>query len=126
MTLELAKNRRLEALNGRSADRMLVRPAHPSKVVLPNEATVAGFLLDALGRGCDVEQLVRETGWSRAQVFVNLFKVAKRSGIGIRRKAGRMHLILPEGAKHMYPRNCTIDAKAQPVREMADNVIQLA
>ena len=105
MTLELAKQRRLEALNKSRRDRILVKPAaHHTDVALPALGTVADYLLESLGHGCRVAQLQRETGWSRSSVLVNLFKMAKKSGIGIRRKADTLYLVLPEGAKHMYPR----------------------
>lgn len=105
MTIQLAKRRRLEALTKCRNDRMLVKPAeHASHVKLPDEGTVADYLLEALGHGCQVEQLSQETGWSKSTVLVNLYKVAKKSGIGIRRRSETLHLVLPQGAKHMYPR----------------------
>lgn len=105
MTLQTAKHRRVQALTKAHADRILVKPAdHHSCVHLPEEGTVADYLLEALGHGCQVEELEAETGWSKSTVLVNLYKVAKKTGVGIRRRANTLHLILPEGAKHMYPR----------------------
>lgn len=105
MTLQTAKRRRVEALNKARGDRILVKPAdHHSAVNLPTEGTVADYLLEALGHGCLVEELTKETGWSKSTVLVNLYKVAKKSGVGIRRRSDMLHLILPEGAKHLYPR----------------------
>ncbi|MFK7744715.1 MAG: hypothetical protein AB8B47_06665 [Roseobacter sp.] len=104
MTLEMARTRRLEALNKRSSDRILVKAAeHHSQVKLPDEGTVAAYLIDALNRGCDVAQLETETGWSKSTVVVNLYKVAKKSGVGIRRSADTLHLVLPEGSSRVYP-----------------------
>ena len=105
MTLQIAKHRRVQALIGTRDDRVLVKPAdHHSRVKLPDEGTVADYLLEALGHGCRIEELEMETGWSKSTVLVNLYKLAKKSGVGIRRRANTLHLILPEGAKHMYPR----------------------
>lgn len=105
MTLQLAKQRRLQALNNSRGDRVLVKPAeHHSHVRLPEEGTVADYLLEALGHGCQVEQLECETGWSKPTVIANLYRVAKKSGVGIRRRADTLHLMMPKGANHMYPR----------------------
>ena len=102
MTLELAKSRRLEALNSRRGDRILVKPGHHSQVSMPKEGTVAEYLLDALEQGCQPEQLEMETGWSKAIVMSNLYKVAKRTGMGIRRSDTTLHLVVPEGAENVF------------------------
>ncbi|MBW4707011.1 hypothetical protein KX928_04335 [Roseobacter sp. YSTF-M11] len=105
MTLELARSGRIAALSHRNADRVLVRPArHKSDVTLPEEGTVAAYLIDALGQGSTVDQIVAETGWSKSTVLVNLYKVAKKSGIGIRRRQDTLHLLVPRGAENVYPR----------------------
>lgn len=104
MTLQMAKSRRLEALNKRSSDRILVKPAeHHSQIKLPDEGTVAAYLIDALNRGCDVTQLETETGWSKSTVVVNLYKVAKKCGVGIRRREDNLYIVMPAGAKRVYP-----------------------
>jgi hypothetical protein len=123
MTLHLAKTRRLQALNQRADNRILVKPAiHHSQVRLPDEGTVAAYLIDSLGRGVTVEQLEAETGWSKSTVIVNLYKVAKKSGVGIRRREDRMHLVLPEGSGHIYPR-ARVVANGSTVRAMAGEVV---
>ena len=105
MTLELARSGRIAALAQLNSDRILVRPArHKSDVVLPEEGTVAAYLIDALGQGSSVAQIEAETGWSKPMVIVNLYKVAKKSGIGIRRRNEVMHLLVPRGAENVYPR----------------------
>lgn len=123
MTLQLAKNRRIRALNKRGADRVLVKPAaHHSQVQLPFEGTVAAYLIDALGHGCQAEQLAVETGWSKSMVIVNLYKVAKKSGVGIRRRDDTMHLVLPKGSSHIYPRPKVV-ATESTIRSMAAEVV---
>lgn len=105
MTLQTAKNRRLEALKKCHEDRILVKPAHHhTAVVLPERHSIAGYLLDCLWYGCDLAQLEAETGWSKSTVLVNLYRVAKKSGVGIRRRSDTLTLLLPEGARHMFPR----------------------
>lgn len=123
MTLHLARSRRLQALRSRSADKVLVKPSeHHSQVRLPDEGTVAAYLVDALGHGCTTEQLEAETGWSKSSVIVNLYKVAKKSGVGIRRSGETMHLMLPQGSGHIYPRP-KIVAHDSTVRSKAAEVV---
>lgn len=97
MTLALARNRRIDALNKCKADRILVAPAaHVSQVKLPYEGTVAEWLMEALSCGATVDQLAEQTGWSSSTVLINLYRVAKKSGVGIRREHDSLHMIMPE------------------------------
>jgi hypothetical protein len=123
MTLQMAKSRRLRALRQKHEERILVKPAaHHSQVRLPDEGTVAAYLIDSLGHGCNPDQLGVETGWSKSTVVVNLYKVAKKSGVGIRRRGETLHLILPEGSRHIYPRPRVV-ASGHTVRSMASEVV---
>lgn len=125
MTLQEAKNRRLQALQKRSADRILVKPAaHHEQVQMPGAGTVAEYLIDALRHGCTSEQLEAETGWSRSTLMVNLYKVAKKTGVGIRRRSNMMYLDVPKGSAHKYPRP-KIVATSSTVRSMAEEVVIL-
>lgn len=126
MNLQHAKRRRLSAINNQNGDRVLVRPvAHPDHIHLPDEGTVADFLIDALAHGCTPGQIEEETGWSKSTVMVNLYKVAKKSGVGIRRRAEMLYLVLPEGAAPIYPR-AKVVASGSTVRAMADEVVIIA
>lgn len=123
MTLETAKQRRLTALNQRATDRDLVKPAaHPSHVKLPDEGTLADYLMHVLLHGCTVEDLERETGWSKSTVMVNLYKVAKKSGFGIRRRGDTLSLTTPLGMKKIYPR-AKVVASESTLRSMAADVV---
>lgn len=123
MSLQMAKQRRLAALNSRTDERVLVKPAlHGSQVNLPDEGTVADFLIDSLIHGCTADQLVRETGWSKQTVMVNLYKVAKKSGVGIRRRGETLNILMPQGTKNMYPR-AKVVASESTVRSMAADVV---
>ena len=122
MTLQIAKARRLEALNKRNKDRILVEPvAHYTQITLPDEGTVAGYLIDALRHGADLAQLSAETGWSKSTLLVNLYKVAKKTGVGIRRRQDTLQLMLPSGSKHTFPGpkvvnpSTTLSAQAEEV-----------
>lgn len=106
MTLQIAKSRRLEALKNSCQDRILIQPAeHHSQINLPMEGTAADYLLGALGHGAEVVQLSAETGWSKATVISNIYKLAKKTGVGVRRKDKRLYLVLPQGAGRIYPRS---------------------
>lgn len=97
MTLALARNRRIDALSKCKADRILVAPAaHVSQVKLPYEGTVAGWLMETLSCGANVDQLAEQTGWSSSTVLINLYRVAKKSGLGIRREHDTLYMIMPE------------------------------
>lgn len=103
MTLNLAKARRLEALDNRNVDRILVKPAaHHSQVKMPDEGTVADYLIEALRHGTDLGELASETGWSKSTVLVNLYTVAKKTGVGIRRREDVLRMVLPKGCEQDY------------------------
>lgn len=98
MSLHLAKARRLEALKTRNHDRVLVKPAaRHSDVKEPDAGTVAYFLFEELRRGTTITQLANETGWSRSTILVNLYKVAKKTGVGLKRHDDELNMILPSG-----------------------------
>ena len=125
MTLQEAKNRRLQALNQRNTDRVLVKPAaHHGQVEMPSAGTVAEYLIEALRHGCTAEQLEAETGWSRSTLMINLYKVAKRTSVGIRRRADMMHIIMPKGSVHKFP-GPKVVASGSTVRSMAGEVVIL-
>ena len=112
MDLQLAKSRRLEALNQTNADRLLVAPAkHMSDLRLPKEGSIADHMIKVLGEGFTVEQFAEEMEWSKSRIMVNLYQVAKKTGIGIQRQNQILHLVMPEGASDKSP--CHIDMQAE-------------
>jgi hypothetical protein len=123
MSLKLARERRLEALKNRNEDRILVKPAvHRTQVKLPDPGTIADYLIDALRHGTDLGQLAAETGWSRSTVLVNLYKVAKKTGVGVRRSEDTLHLMLPRDAGNIFPRLRVVNTSST-IRSMADEVV---
>jgi hypothetical protein len=127
MTLQIAKLRRLEALKNRCRDRVLVEPAeHYSQINLPVEGTAADYLIGALGHGTDVAQLSAETGWSEATVISNVYKVAKKTGVGVRRENNRLYLVLPHGAGRIYPRSKVVSEPDTVEIESAEIVMMPA
>lgn len=123
MNLQLAKTRRLEALNNRKCDRVMVKPAaHSSQVNMPDEGTVADYLIEALRHGVDLGDLASETGWSRSMAMVNLYKVAKKTGVGVRRHGDVLSLVLPKGCERDYINPKVVNTSAE-IHEMAAEVV---
>ena len=123
MTMQIAKARRLEALNKRNDDRILVEPvAHHTQITLPGQGTVAGYLIDALRHGADFAQLSEETGWSKSTLLVNLYKVAKKTGVGIRRRQDTLQLMLPSGPEHIFPGPKVVNP-SDTLNEQAEEVL---
>ena len=118
MNLQHAKARRLAALSDCKSDRLLVSPVrHMSELRLPRNESAAAYLIDALGEGWTVEQIAEKTEWSKARIMANLYKIAKKTGVGIHRRNDRLHIVWPEGFDEtcIYPQDiveCQIsDAK---------------
>ncbi len=123
MTFNLAKARRLEALNTGNFDQILVKPAaHYSLVKMPDEGTVAEYLIEALLYGADLGELASETGWSRSTVLVNLYKVAKKTGVGIRRREDVLRIILPKGSQQAEFKRKIVSLRFK-IRDMAAEVV---
>lgn len=91
------KSRRIAALADRNADRVLVAPRQKaSDLCLPNPNTKASQVIDALVDGLTLEQLMAETEWSKHEAMSNLYRIAKKTGLGIHRRAGKLYLDWPE------------------------------
>lgn len=89
-------------------DRILVQPTDDATKISPIRAGTKRHLMAvALARGTTLEHLAEITGWSRSVVSAAIYTDFKAAGLGIERKAGKLHLILPEGVKRL------------PVREAA-------
>ncbi len=104
MDLQQAKSRRLAALKNCQSDRLLVAPAdHISELRMPEQGTVAAFIVDALGHGFTISQFEDETGWSKARIMANLYKVAKKTGVGVQRRNHGLFAIWPadKGEEHV-------------------------
>lgn len=89
-------------------DRILVHPTDDATKISPIRAGTKRHLMAvALARGTTLEHLAEITGWSRSVVSAAIYTDFRAAGLGIERKAGKLHLILPEGVKRL------------PVRESA-------
>jgi hypothetical protein len=97
MTITLARTNRSKALALRNADRLLIAPAQNlNDVVLPQKGSLDAGLLMVLHRGVSVDRLMGKSGWSAAEVMVQVFKVVKRAHLGLERRGGEMYLVYPE------------------------------
>ena len=104
MTLNLAKARRLEALDNRNVDRILVKPAaHHSQVKMPDEGTVADYLIEALRHGTDLGELASETGWSKSHCAGQpVYGSQKKPVLGFAVVKMYFRMVLPKGCEQDY------------------------
>lgn len=87
-------------------DRILVHPTDDATKISPIRAgTKRHMMAIALARGTTLEHLSEITGWRRDVVSSALYTDFKAAGLGIERKAGKLHLILPEGVSELPVRN---------------------
>jgi hypothetical protein len=87
-------------------DRILVHPTDNATKISPIRAGTKRHLMAvALARGTTLDHLAEITGWSRSVVSAAIYTDFKAAGLGIERKAGKLHLILPEGVTELPVRN---------------------
>ncbi len=93
-------------------DRILVQPTDDATKISPIRAGTKRHLMAvALARGTTLEHLAEVTGWRRDVVSSALYTDFKAAGLGIERKAGKLHLILPEGVKRLPVREAATSNK---------------
>lgn len=96
-------------------DRVLVEPTTDLSNVRPiREGTKRHAMVQALLKGCTLDQLVEATGWRRDVASSALYVDLKAAGLGVRRENGILHLILPEGSNVV------------PLRPVAQNTTEKA
>ena len=123
MAFNSTKAQNIETLNTGNDNVILAKPAaHYSQVKMPDEGTVAEYLIDALFYGADLSELANETGWSKSTVLVNLYKVAKKTGVGIRRREDVLRIILPKGYEQHDIKPKTVSLRFN-IRDMAAEVV---
>lgn len=104
-----AKKQKAAPTTGKgNEDRILVHPTDDATKISPIRAGTKRHLMAvALARGTTLEHLSEITGWRRDVVSSALYTDFKAAGLGIERKAGKLHLILPEGVSELPVRNAT-------------------
>ena len=88
-------------------DRVIQTPGKVEDVRPTKEGSKRALLIQALARGCTLEHLESLLGWNRATVSSALRTDIGAVGLGVERKAGRYHLLLPKGMKKLPLRDAT-------------------
>lgn len=80
-------------------DRVLVQPTSDLSNVRPiREGTKRHAMVEALLKGCTLDQLATATGWRRDVASSALYVDLKAAGLGVRRENGLLILMLPKGS----------------------------
>jgi len=98
----------------RTPDRVLVEPAASLDEVKPIRAgTKRHKMVDALARGCTLDELAEATGWRRDVASAAIYTDMRAAGLGVRRDGGVLRLILPEGvaAPRIVPKKAAMASK---------------
>lgn len=82
-----------------SEDRVLVAPTSDLSNLRPiREGTKRHAMVEALLKGCTLDQLATATGWRRDVASSALYVDLKAAGLGVRRENGILFLMLPVGS----------------------------
>ncbi|MBK8458234.1 MAG: hypothetical protein IPL47_14965 [Phyllobacteriaceae bacterium] len=80
-------------------DRVLVEPTSDLSNVRPiREGTKRHAMVQALLKGCTLDQLATATGWKRDVAGAAIYTDLKAAGLGVRRENGLLILMLPNGS----------------------------
>ncbi|MEM6891054.1 MAG: hypothetical protein AAF636_23400 [Pseudomonadota bacterium] len=100
--IQFAKARRADALKLVRADRILVAPTtRIQDLRFPKKGSVGDYLINRLAHGATEASIGTEMNCSNATVMTYLFRTAKRTGVGIERRKGKLWLLLPEDMDNM-------------------------
>jgi hypothetical protein len=96
-------------------DRVLVEPTSDLSNVRPiREGTKRHAMVQALLKGCTLDQLATATGWKRDVAGAAIYTDLKAAGLGVRRENGLLILMLPNGSNvvPLRPAAATADKAA--------------
>jgi len=80
-------------------DRVMVEPGKPENVKATKAGSKRHKMAKALAKGATIEELMETLGWTKDTVS-SAFRVDMGAlGLGVERKAGKYHLLLPKGVK---------------------------
>lgn len=97
-----AKAQKLKARKPRELpDRVIVEPGKPEGVKATKAGSKRHLMAEALAKGATVEELVQLLGWNKDTVTSAFRTDMGALGFGVERKAGKYHLLLPKGLKHI-------------------------
>lgn len=80
-------------------DRVILEPGKLDDVRPTKAGSKRALLVEALANGATIEEMMDRLGWNRDTVSAAFRTDIKAIGLGVERKAGRYHLLLPKGMK---------------------------
>lgn len=96
------------------ADRVMIEPGKAEDVKATKAGSKRHLLAEALSTGATIEELVELLGWNRDTVSSALRTDMGALGLGVERKAGKYHLLLPKGVKRV-PSHDAETKRVEPV-----------
>ena len=88
-------------------DRVIQEPGKVEDVRPTKEGSKRALLVMALQRGATIEHLMEVLGWNRETVSSAFRTDIKAIGLGVERRKGKYHLMLPKGMKKLPLRDAT-------------------
>jgi hypothetical protein len=82
-------------------DRVLIAPGKAEDVRPTKAGSKRHLMAEALEKGATIEDMVELLGWNKDTVSSALRTDMGALGLGVERKAGRYHLLLPAGVKRI-------------------------
>ena len=82
-------------------DRVLITPGKAEDVRSTKAGSKRHLMAEALAKGATIEEMVELLGWNKDTVSSALRTDMGALGLGVERKAGRYHLLLPAGVKRI-------------------------
>ncbi|KIN64918.1 hypothetical protein Z946_3812 [Sulfitobacter noctilucicola] len=82
-------------------DRVMIEPGKPEDVKATKAGSKRHLMAEALATGATIEELIELLGWNKDTVSSALRTDMGALGLGVERKAGKYHLLLPKGVKRV-------------------------
>lgn len=80
-------------------DRVMIAPGKAEDIKATKAGSKRHLMAEALATGATIEELVELLGWNKDTVSSALRTDMGALGLGVERKAGKYHLLLPKGVK---------------------------
>lgn len=81
------------------ADRVMIEPGKPEDVKATKAGSKRHLMAEALAKGATIEELMATLGWNKDTVSSALRTDMGALGLGVERKSGKYHLLIPKGVK---------------------------
>ncbi|EIE52935.1 hypothetical protein C357_00989 [Citreicella sp. 357] len=102
------KARKLRVLE----DRVMIEPGKPEDVKATKAGSKRHLMAEALAKGATIDELVELLGWNKDTVSSAFRTDMGALGLGVERKAGKYHLMLPKGVKRIPARDADTNRAA--------------